>query len=151
MTKAEDIQANLTFLNNLEANVVGYTIDNSPNGESATSLCIIYNANKAATTVTIPSGDWNVYVKGNQAGTEILETITGGQITVAPISTIVLVQENTEKTYLDDRTAKVSEKSAADASGTNKKGMTYLLVGIFSTAFILIATVVIYVRRQKKK
>jgi pullulanase len=150
MTKAEDIQANLTFLNNLEENVVGYTIDNSPNGESATSLCIIYNANRASTTVTIPSGDWNVYVKGNQAGTEILETITGGQITVAPISTIVLVQENIEKTYLDDRTVKMSEKSTVNETGTNKKGMTYLMVGIYSTVFILIAAVVIYVRRRKK-
>jgi pullulanase len=148
MTKTGDIQANLTFLDDLDANVVGYTIDNSPNGESATSLCIIYNANKVPTTVTIPEGDWNVYVKGNQAGTEVLATISGGKVTVDPISTIVLVQE---KTNLSDITSKVSENSDAkttDAVQNNK--MTYMIITICAAVIIIIAAGVIITRRRKK-
>ncbi len=96
MTTTKEIQDNLTFLNGLEDNVVAYTIDNSPNGEQAENICVIYNANKTATSVTIPEGNWNVYVKGMEAGTEIIETVAGGTITVDPISTLVLMKSKSD-------------------------------------------------------
>jgi pullulanase len=92
MITTEELQKNLTFLENMPEKVVGYTIDHSPNNESEKSICIIFNANKAATPVTVPEGCWNVYVRGDKAGTEILETIKGGSIIVDPISALVLSQ-----------------------------------------------------------
>lgn len=93
MTKTSDIQANLKFMKGLDAKVIGYTINNSPNNETAKSICVIFNANKKSTKVKIPSGSWNVYVKGNKAGTKVLEKIKGGSVTVAPISTLICVKE----------------------------------------------------------
>ncbi|MDE6185626.1 MAG: type I pullulanase, partial [Lachnospiraceae bacterium] len=46
MTTAEEIQENLTFIDGLDANVVAYLIENSPNQEIAEDVFIIYNANK---------------------------------------------------------------------------------------------------------
>jgi pullulanase len=94
MTTTKEIQDNLTFLDGLPENVVGYTINNSPNGETAQSICIVFNANNAATLVSVPEGNWNVYVRGDQAGTKILDTIQGGNITIDPISALVLVKED---------------------------------------------------------
>jgi pullulanase len=94
MMTTEELQKNLTFLESLPEKVVGYTIDHSPNNESAKSICILFNANHAVTPVTVPEGSWNVYIRGTQAGTEILETIEGGSITIDPISALVLVKED---------------------------------------------------------
>jgi pullulanase len=127
MTKTTDIQDNLTFLEGLEANVVGYMINNSPNGETAKAICVVYNANKTATTVEIPEGDWNIYVKGAQAGTEILETIPGGTVDIDPISTMVLVQE--EKNALEPASPSTkynSDKDNTSDTGGKKDNNTFL-------------------------
>ncbi len=116
MAKTSDIQANLTFLEGLEANVIAYTINNSPNGETAKALCMVFNANKTATTVAIPEGEWNVYVKGDKAGTEILETISGSTVTVDPISALVLVQE--------DAKAASAEADTTDTADTTQETIT---------------------------
>lgn len=148
MTKTSDLQANLTFLDGLEANVVGYTINNAPNGEIAKALCVIYNANKAATTVTIPEGDWNVYVKGNQAGTAILETIPGGTVTVDPISTIVLVQEDAKAATPTVKAAEAVKDTSAPASEKGQNNT--LLFVVIGLAVVAVAAAVYVVLRGKK-
>ena len=92
MTTTAEIEANLTFIEDVPENVVAYTIENKPNGECADAICVIYNANREAATVTIPEGEWQVCIKGNKAGTEVIETVKGGEISVEPISALVLVQ-----------------------------------------------------------
>ena len=91
MTTTEDIQANLHFIETNQDNVVAYTIDNSPNGEIAERILVVYNGNKEATQLTLPEGTWNVCVNGKKAGTEVLET-ANGSIGVDGISAMVLVQ-----------------------------------------------------------
>ncbi len=143
MTTTEEIQNNLTFLDGLESNVVAYTIDNSPNGESATSLCVIYNSNKAQTTVTIPEGEWNVYIKGNKAGTEILETVSGGQITVEPISAMVLVKE-------DSKAAASNQDNTASASkNSSKKTALYIALAAVAALLLAGAGFTTFLRRKK--
>jgi pullulanase len=92
MATTEEIQRNLTFLKGLPDNVVGYTIDNTPIDATAKFICIVFNANRYSTAVTIPEGSWRVFVSGDKAGTEILETMEGGTIRIAPISALVIVQ-----------------------------------------------------------
>jgi pullulanase len=150
MTKTSDIQANLTFLDGLDANVVGYTIQNAPNGEAAKALCVIYNANKAETTVTIPEGDWNVYVKGNQAGTEILETVSGGSVTVDPISAIVLVQEDKKAAAPTDTASDTTEGDAVPASAKAHSSNTVLFAVLGAVAVIAAAAAAFIVRRRRK-
>lgn len=153
MTTTEQVKANLSFLEGLEANVVGYTILNSPNGEAAKALCMIFNANKTATTVTIPEGDWNVYVKGSKAGTEILETISGGTITIDPISALVLVQEDMTKapteTNTIDSSDDVSETSTEQGSEQKNNTMLYIIIGVVA-AILVVAGALVFVKRRKK-
>ena len=93
MTTAEEIQKNLRFISDLPANVVGYTIENSPNGEVAERLMVIYNANKDAINVTLPEGSWNIYVNGETAGCNVLEKVEGS-VSVEGISAMVLAKED---------------------------------------------------------
>ena len=92
MTTTEDIEANLAFMEVEQKNVVAYTIANSPNGEKAKNILVAYNGNEEAVDITLPEGKWNVYINGEKAGTEVLETVEG-TVSVPGISAVVLVQE----------------------------------------------------------
>ena len=100
MTTTEEIASNLVFTENTPANTVAYHISGKPNKESAEGIYIIHNANRNSVSIDLPKGSWNVYVNGEKAGTKVLETIKNGKAEVAPISTMVLVQEssNSSKT-----------------------------------------------------
>ena len=89
MLQSEDIQKNLIFMETSD-NVVAYTITKPDNSEALEVICIIYNANPTETQVTIPEGNWSVYVNKELAGTKEIEVITGGTITVPGISALVL-------------------------------------------------------------
>ncbi len=122
MTTTEDIEANLAFMEVEQKNVVAYTIANSPNGEKAKNIMVIYNGNEEAVDITIPEGKWNVYINGEKAGTEVLDTVEG-TVNVAAISAVVLVQE-----------------------GANAA----LIVGIIIAAVAILAGVGIFVSTKKK-
>jgi len=92
MDTAEDVEANITILENLDANIAAFTIKGGANGEISDGIMVIYNPNKTETTVTLPAGDWKVCVNDSQAGTQVLDTITDGKAVVNPISCMVLVQ-----------------------------------------------------------
>ena len=94
MTNAEDVKANIQIVEDVEANVMAFRINGGVNGETADNLFIIFNANEEETTVTLPEGKWNVYIDGEKAGTEVLKTIRNGKATVAPISAMVLCQDD---------------------------------------------------------
>lgn len=86
MTKAEEIRSYLKLYEGMEPNIVAFLISHPSEGQ----LCVIYNSNRDNKTIHIPEGQWNVYIKGNRAGTQILEVIDSGTITVEPISATVL-------------------------------------------------------------
>ncbi|MBD5150256.1 MAG: type I pullulanase [Oscillibacter sp.] len=90
LTSEADITAHVHPVSGLPANVVAFEIDGGINGETAESLYVIFNPNNAEQEIALPEGTWNVYINGEKAGTEILETITDGTATVAPISALVL-------------------------------------------------------------
>lgn len=123
MTTTEDIENNLTFMELEEKNVVAYTIANKPNGESAKNILVAYNGNEEAVDITLPEGKWNVYINGEKAGTEVLDTVEGS-ISVDGISAVVLVQE-----------------------GAN----VALIIGISVAVVAILAGVVIFVSASKKK
>lgn len=95
MTKADDVAKYLQFIDEVPENVVAYTIDGEANGECADQLLVIYNANRDAVEINIPDGEWKVCVKDNKAGTEVIETVSGGKVSVSPISSMVMVKGET--------------------------------------------------------
>lgn len=102
MTRTSDLQANLSFIYGLQSNVVAFIVHSSHKEASVKDggisdevmefICVIYNANRERVTLRITEGEWEVYAKGKQAGTDILGIITGGEVTVEPISAMIMIR-----------------------------------------------------------
>jgi pullulanase len=90
MTSAEEVSEKITKLSGLDFNVVGFHIASGANGEE-NELIVVFNPNAEASTVTLPEGEWAVYINGDKAGTEVLNTAMG-TATAEPISAMVLVK-----------------------------------------------------------
>lgn len=100
MQTAEEVTANITQLAGLADEVLGFQINASAvEGEKADSILVYFNPNAEATEITLPEGKWNVYVNGEDAGTEVLAKVSG-TVTVDAISAMVLVQESGFNTSL---------------------------------------------------
>lgn len=135
MTTAQEVQENLTFLTDVPENVVAYTIENQPNGETAEKLFVIYHAGKEDITMNLPEGSWDIYINGEKAGTESIQRVEG-QVEVAGISAMVLLQGNTG-------TKKAEAKGA-------EPGIT-AVAAILAGTVVLVAGALILMKRKKNK
>lgn len=120
MTEASEVQTKLVFMSGLDANVVAYTIEGSPNGETANKIAVIFNANKEAVKVPLPSGEWDICVNGEKAGCASLGT-AADNVSVEGISAMVLVQgdETVEKGEAD--VAETTSEASEQKKGSLKK------------------------------
>ena len=91
LTNAEDVKANVTAVDGLNAGLVAMEVAGGVNGESAEGLFLIFNASADAQQLALPEGSWDVYVDAGHAGIQVLDTLTGA-VTVEPISAMVLVK-----------------------------------------------------------
>ena len=94
LSSAEDVKAAITPQDNPAENVVAFDITGGVNGETAEEMYVVFNANSEVVDVTIPDGDWNVYINGEKAGTKVLDKVSGGKASVEPISALVLVRKS---------------------------------------------------------
>ncbi|MBO5098221.1 MAG: type I pullulanase [Agathobacter sp.] len=92
LTNATDVNNHVTKISGLPTNVVAVNISGGVNGETAKNIYVVFNANNTDASITLPEGNWNVYVNADNAGTTVLGTVSG-TITVEAISALVLVQE----------------------------------------------------------
>ena len=90
MTTAEEVSQYLTVRTDLDYNVTGFHISAGANGQEK-DIFVIFNPNKESTTVTLPDGEWTVYVNGKHAGTEALATVHTS-ITVDPVTPIIMIR-----------------------------------------------------------
>lgn len=60
--------------------------------EDPQEMLVIFNADACGITLPLPAGSWNVNIRGDQAGTGVLDTLSG-EAFVAPISTLVLTRK----------------------------------------------------------
>jgi pullulanase len=93
MTTAEDVAAHITKMEGTPDEVNGFVITGGINDEKADKICVIFNPNPDAAKVTLPEGNWNIYINGEDAGTTKLGTASG-EVSVDAISAMVLVQES---------------------------------------------------------
>lgn len=150
MTTQEDVNANIKTVKGLDKNVVGFEIAGGANGDSADGMFIIFNANNADTTVTLPAGAWDVYVNGELAGTEVIETITKSTVTVSPISAMVLVK-NSDIVVEDDTT--VTEEPATEVVGVDENvdaGNGGLVRGLVAAVLVLLVAVGAFIFFKRK-
>lgn len=148
LTTAGDVASAVTAVNGLDANVMAFDVKGGVNGETAEELFLIFNANEAPATVTLPDGNWNVYINGEQAGTQALATVTDGKAEVAPISAMVLLKEDAPVAAADK--ASQPSTSVADAN-TENGGMSTGAVAAIIVVVIAAAAGVAYVIVGRKK
>ncbi|WP_029233119.1 type I pullulanase [Butyrivibrio sp. VCB2006] len=132
LTTADEVASRVTPVDNLDKNVIAFSMDNTDKaveGEPAEAIFLAFNPNNTATTITLPEGTWNVCIKGTQAGTEAIETVSGS-ITVDPISSMVLV------------------KGAAVSNSNNKLPVLPIVGGLAGIAAIICGIVALL---KKKK
>lgn len=102
LTTADEVAANVTY-SWVTDEVMLFDIKgkDSVEGEVSDGIVVIYNANATEKSFSlydfgVAEGTWNVCINGENAGVEVLSTITDGKVTVAPISAMVLVKGETE-------------------------------------------------------
>ena len=95
LATSEEVDQYVSVLEDLGDNIVGFNIKGGQEGESAKEMYLFFNANAEDKTVSIPQGKWSVCINGEKAGTDAIEVINGGEVTVSAIAPLVLVQEGT--------------------------------------------------------
>ena len=70
--------------------VIAYSLKDNAKDDSWKEIFVAHNAAREPMNVKLPAdGEWHVVVKGNQAGTEILDSIKGEEIHVDGLSTVI--------------------------------------------------------------
>ncbi len=157
MADTADIYNNLVFMSGLDANVVGYTIENNANGDTAEKITVVFNGNTDAVDVPLPAGTWDICVNDKTAGTTSVGTAEG-TVSVAGISAMVLVQGDdtivkAEMKADNKNDTSVSVESAENTGNTENvqksSGNTPLIAG---GILVVLAAVVagILVKKRKK-
>ncbi len=90
---AQELEARLKLQQDAPENVIAYAVKEHKNLFLENTLYVIYNPNPTACSMPLPKGKWNVYIDGENAGTQILRTMQGGQpFDVAALSALVMVR-----------------------------------------------------------
>ena len=79
-------------------NIVAFAIDGYYSGDD--DIYVIFNANSSAETVSLPEGEWTMYINGTKAGTTSLGT-ANGTVSVDGISAMVLTKKDEGKDAVD--------------------------------------------------
>ncbi len=148
MATTAEIQSNLTFMSGLDANVVGYTIANNANGDTAEKITVILNGNENAVDVALPAGTWEICVNDKVAGTASAGTAEG-TVSVAGISAMVLVQGDDTIAKLDAATDNETDTSVSAENTKKSSGNAPLIAG---SVLVVLAAVAagIFVKKRKK-
>ena len=143
MTGADEVAEKIVNLSGLDFGVTGFHIASGANGEE-NEFIVVFNPRAEATTVTIPAGEWGVYVSGQQAGTEVLGTAVD-TVTVEPISATVLVREVRIEETVPATTAAAEVQPAEDSNAGNP------VIPVAVCAAIVVALIALVLIKKRKK
>lgn len=92
MMSGQEVNDSITIMDNTPDKVVAYSIKGGSNGETSKGIFVIYNGTSDTATISLPEGNWNIYVNGEKAGNESLGSVSGS-VDIGKVSAMVLVQE----------------------------------------------------------
>ena len=151
MTNSTDVNGNVFAISGTAANVAAYEIRGGVNGETSEGIVAIFNGNASASNVTLPEGNWDVYVNGEKAGTEVIETVSG-TVSVPGISALILVKggEATQPTEPSATEPQATTPNANDSTTepAPAKDNTVLYVVLAIAAVVVVAVVVIILKKK---
>lgn len=94
MHTSEDVKKNLTFIDGLNTNTVGYVLrDKSGSRTDNEEIVVLLNGSKQKMTYYLPQGMYGIYVEGGKAGTKPLGYVEG-EVGVEPISASIFICKN---------------------------------------------------------
>ena len=153
MTTAEEVAEHITTLSDLEFNVQACRINAGANGEE-NEIIAIFNPRSNDTVVTLPEGQWDIYINAEDAGTEILSTAEG-TVTVESVSACVLVKaaaaEEPEIIITENEQTSIGIIGGADGpTAIFVSGNPALFVAIGAVLVVLIISAVVLINKRKK-
>jgi pullulanase len=89
MSSLEDIKNNLLLLTDMPKGITAFLLKNYANGDSWSNILVIYNTKNSRTKLTVPYGLWNIVVNKDFSGTKVLNSFSGHELEVEPISVTV--------------------------------------------------------------
>ena len=92
MATPQQIDAHFVPVPTGTEDVVAFVLTPGANGEKR-AIFVALNPRKAGAQISIPPGQWEIFVAGDRAGTKALGTVQE-QVTVEPVSALVLVQSD---------------------------------------------------------
>ncbi len=94
MSERKDVEKHLKMLRS-DHQVVAFQLGEYANGDKWRHIVVIYNAATTEQNVTLPqfSPQWQVVVNERASGTKPLASVLGGKVKVAPLSMMVLFDE----------------------------------------------------------
>ena len=167
MTSYDDIYNNWTKIldGSNENQAIAYELAAGANGDSAEGIIVVYNPSLKIQEVTLPEGNWDIYVNGQKAGTTVLGTVSG-TVNVDAISAMVLIKQPSNAVVdpsnpangnsdLVNATGSSDSQSAAQSDNTPanqsvKTGDSYLAVAMTVLALIICASVLVVLRKRKE-
>lgn len=92
MTSAVQVQKTLRFIEATDKCVVGFVMENHPNGDSWNNILVIHNSNSQPVSVKVPPGKWTVVVQNGKVDVLGISDFSGEMASVPAVSTLVAYQ-----------------------------------------------------------
>ena len=149
MTTNADVTANITAVDGLVGKTTAFQIAGGANGDSAEGIFVIFNPAKEAVDVTLPEGNWNVYIDAEDAGTTALRSVQGN-VSVDPISAMVLIREDNVVAEPEETTEATEPTTPA---GDNKDGLNVpaIVAGVAAAAAAAAGVAAVVLKKKKKQ
>ena len=149
LTNAADAKAHVTELTDLGDRVVGYQVTGGVNGEENKAIVSLFNSSTSAKTVTLPAGEWKIYVNGEKAGTEVLGTASG-TVEVAALSAMILVDESAVDGGSTQNPGETTAPTTATTDGSTEPGSNNTLLWVILGVVVVGAAAAVVVVLKKK-
>jgi pullulanase len=146
MTTADAVAANITVIEGLANKATAFQFAANANGDSAESIYVIFNPAVEALDVTLPEGNWNVYIDAEDAGTKALRSVEG-TVNVAPISAMVLIREDA----IVEETQPTEPATDAANGGDNGLNIPAIVAGVAAAAAAAAGVAAVVIKKRNKK
>jgi pullulanase len=92
IASADRIRKNLSFCQKYQIGVISYCIDGHGLGDIWKQAVIIFNGNREEIITPIPEGNFNIIAREDIIDENGIERVNSGQVTVPPVSAIILAR-----------------------------------------------------------
>lgn len=87
---AEGVREALRFLETGDPGVIAYTLSEHANGDTWKEIVVVFNGNRGAAWVDLPTGSWNIALRDGKIRPEGMGTLSGGRTRVDASSALIL-------------------------------------------------------------